>query len=64
MGAAYNILGKQVQPQFLALGTIGAVLLAVVPKPWAAAAPKKDLVAAAAGSPEEEKFIREYVEKA
>lgn len=61
MGAAYNILGKSVPPQFLALGTIGAVVLLVVPKPWAPAVKKEAKIEAA--SKDEEDFIKKYLEK-
>lgn len=61
MGAAYIILGKSIAPQYLALGTVGAVLALVVPKPWNST-PKKEATIAA-GSSEEEKFIKEYLEK-
>lgn len=61
MGASYNILGRAVAPHFLALGTIGAVVLLVVPKPWNAT-PKKE-AKIEASSPEEEKFIKEYLDK-
>lgn len=61
MGAAYNILGRAIPPHQLALGTIGAVVLLVLPKPWAAT-PKKE-AKIEASSPEEENFIIQYLEK-
>lgn len=61
MGAAYNILGKTVPPHQLALGTIGAVVLLVLPKPWATT-PKKEAKIDAANA-DEEKFIKAYLEK-
>lgn len=61
MGAAYVILGKSVAPQYLALGTLGTVVALVMPKPWGAA-PKKEATIGA-GSAEEEKFVKEYLEK-
>lgn len=61
MGAAYQILGRAVPPHQLALGTIGAVVLLVMPKPWAAA-PKKEAKIEAANA-DEEKFIKQYLEK-
>ncbi|ODQ44672.1 hypothetical protein PICMEDRAFT_18075 [Pichia membranifaciens NRRL Y-2026] len=61
MGAAYNILGKAVPPHQLALGTIGAVVLLVLPKPWATT-PKKEAKIDAANA-DEEKFIKAYLEK-
>ncbi|GMM31988.1 F1F0 ATP synthase subunit K [Martiniozyma asiatica (nom. inval.)] len=61
MGAAYVILGKSVPPHFLALGTIGSVVALVMPKPWSSA-PKKEAKIEAASS-DEEKFIKNYLEK-
>jgi F-type H+-transporting ATPase subunit k len=61
MGAAYTILGKSVPPHFLAIGTIGAVVLLAAPKPWAAT-PKKEAKIEAANE-DEEKFIKAYLEK-
>lgn len=61
MGAAYNILGKSVPPHFLALGTIGAVVLLVAPKPWAPAVKREAQIDAS--SKEEETFIQEYLSK-
>lgn len=61
MGAAYTILGKSVPPQYLALGTIGAVVLLVAPKPWSAT-PKKEAKIEAANA-DEEKFVKEYLAK-
>lgn len=61
MGAAYQILGRSVPPHQLALGTIGAVVLLCLPKPWSAT-PKKEAKIEAA-NPDEEKFIKAYLEK-
>ncbi|CAR25291.1 ATP synthase subunit K [Lachancea thermotolerans] len=61
MGAAYNILGKTVQPHQLALGTLAAVSLLVVPNPFASSARKQPEIKAS--SEDEEKFIAEYLKK-
>lgn len=61
MGAAYTILGKAIPPHQLALGTIGAVVLLCLPKPWAPT-PKKEAKIDAANA-DEEKFIKEYLAK-
>lgn len=61
MGAAYNILGKTVQPYQLALGTIAAVSLLIVPNPFASSANKQPKIQAS--SEDEEKFIAEYLKK-
>lgn len=61
MGAAYTILGKSVAPQFLALGTIGAVVALVAPKPWATVVKKEAKIEAA--NKDEEEFIKNYVAK-
>lgn len=61
MGAAYTILGKSVPSHQLALATLGAVVFYVVPKPWAAAPPKHPSINAS--SPEEEKFVTEWLAK-
>lgn len=61
MGAAYNILGKSVPPHFLALGTIGAVVLLVAPKPWAPATKREATIDAS--SKDEEDFIKAYLAK-
>ncbi|WPK26726.1 hypothetical protein PUMCH_004086 [Australozyma saopauloensis] len=61
MGAAYTILGRSVPPHYLALATIGAVGLVVAPKPWGNA--KEAHAPINASSPEEEKFVKEFVAK-
>ncbi|SCV00625.1 LAME_0G10990g1_1 [Lachancea meyersii CBS 8951] len=61
MGAAYHILGRTVQPHQLALGTIAAVSMLVVPNPFASSSAKQ--VEIKANSKEEEKFIAEYLQK-
>ncbi|GMM35453.1 hypothetical protein DASC09_027780 [Saccharomycopsis crataegensis] len=60
MGSAYIILGKKVLPWQLSAATIGAVVAIAAPKPWGkvAATPAID-----ASSPEEEKFVKEYLKK-
>lgn len=60
MAAAYKILGRSVPPHYLALATIGAVVFVVVPKPWAA---KEAHPAIKASSPEEEKFVKDFIAK-
>ncbi|GMG25152.1 unnamed protein product [Ambrosiozyma monospora] len=61
MGSAYQLFGKVIQPYQLSLGTLGAVLLLVAPKPWSV---KPKLEAKIdASSPEEEKFITEFLAK-
>lgn len=61
MGAAYNILGRSVPPHHLALATLGAVVFGVAPKPWGSAAPAHPQINAS--SPEEEKFVKEWLAK-
>lgn len=61
MGAAYNILGKSVQPHVLALGTLGALVFVTIPKPWGPAKPTHPAINAA--SPEEEKFVKDFLAK-
>ena len=56
MGAAYHIFGKTVQPHQLALATLGSVVLLVIPKPWT-------VKPAHASSPEEDKFVKEWLAK-
>ncbi|CAK9436799.1 uncharacterized protein LODBEIA_P13210 [Lodderomyces beijingensis] len=60
MGAAYHIMGKTVQPHQLALATLGLVSLLVLPNPFAAK-PKHPSINAS--SPEEEKFVKAFLEK-
>lgn len=61
MGSAYLIAGKEVPAHYLSLATLGAVVFFVVPKPWG---PKKPLHPAInASSPEEEKFVTEWLAK-
>nr|C0HK66.1 RecName: Full=ATP synthase subunit K, mitochondrial [Ogataea angusta] len=58
---AYTLFGKAIPPHHLAIATIGTVVALVAPKPWSPKVklePKID-----ASSPEEEKFIKEYLEK-
>ncbi|KAG7660713.1 ATP19 [[Candida] subhashii] len=62
MGAAYTILGRTVQPHQLAIATLLGVVFIAVPKPWAPAAPAPT-PSINASSPEEEKFIKEYLAK-
>lgn len=61
MGAAYTILGRSVQPHQLALATLGAVVFVAAPKPWGPSAPKHPSINAS--SPEEEKFVKEWLAK-
>lgn len=61
MGSAYQILGRTYQPHQLALATLGLLTLMVIPKPFARKQPK--VVEIKADSKEEEKFIKEYLEK-
>lgn len=61
MGAAYTILGKSVQPHILALATLGAVVFVASPKPWGPA--KAAHPSINASSPEEEKFIKDFLAK-
>ncbi|KAI3402454.1 ATP19 [Candida oxycetoniae] len=60
MGAAYQIMGKTVQPHQLALATLGAVVLLVMPKPWKV---KPAHPSINASSPQEEKFVKAWLEK-
>ncbi|KAI5964031.1 ATP19 [Candida theae] len=60
MGAAYHIFGKTVQPHQLAIATLGSVVLLVIPKPWAV---KPTHPSINASSPEEEKFVKEWLAK-
>lgn len=61
MAAAYSILGRSVPSHQLALATLGAVVFLVIPKPWGPPAPKHPSVNAS--SPEEEKFVKEWLAK-
>ncbi|ODV84473.1 hypothetical protein CANARDRAFT_29022 [[Candida] arabinofermentans NRRL YB-2248] len=61
MAGAYTILGRAVPPHHLAIATIGTVVALVAPKPWTPKVknePKID-----ASSPEEEKFIKDFLAK-
>lgn len=61
MGAAYQILGKSVQPHVLSLATLGLVTFIAVPKPWGPAKPEHPAIEAS--SKEEEKFIQDFLAK-
>lgn len=61
MAAAYTILGKSVPAHYLSLATLGAVTLAVVPKPWAPGPPAHPAINAA--NADEEKFVRDFLAK-
>lgn len=61
MGAAYHILGRTVQPHQLAIATLGAVVFFTLPKPWGASKPTTPPISAS--SPEEEKFIKDFLAK-
>lgn len=61
MAVIYNIFGKQVASQYLALATIGAIALVAMPNPFASRKPRT--VEFNASSVEEEAFIRSYLEK-
>jgi F-type H+-transporting ATPase subunit k len=62
MGSAYTILGRTVPAHQISIATLSAALLVALPNPFASKAentPKID-----ASSPEEQKFIEEYLKKA
>ncbi|ODQ57090.1 hypothetical protein WICANDRAFT_65352 [Wickerhamomyces anomalus NRRL Y-366-8] len=61
MGSAYVIFGKTVPAHYISIATLSAALLVALPNPFAAAqtTPKIN-----ASSPEEEKFINDYLKKA
>ena len=61
MGAAYHILGRTVQPHQLAIATLGTVVFFTLPKPWGAPQPTTPPINAA--SPEEEKYIKDFLAK-
>lgn len=61
MAAAYQILGRSVQPHVLALATLGSVVYITLPKPWGP--PKPTHPAINASSPEEEKFVKDFLAK-
>ncbi|AQZ11499.1 ATP19 (YOL077W-A) [Zygosaccharomyces parabailii] len=61
MGHAYQILGRTCQPHQIAIATLGFVALLAAPNPFSKKQPKT--VDFSASSPEEEKFIKEYVQK-
>lgn len=61
MGSAYTILGRSIPSHQLAIATLSAVVLLVAPKPWGPPAPKHPSINAS--SPEEEKFVKEYLAK-
>ncbi|EMG49478.1 ATP19 ATP synthase subunit K [Candida maltosa Xu316] len=61
MGASYQVFGKTVQAYQLSLATLGGAALLVVPKPWGP--PKPTSPAINAASPEEEKFVKEWLAK-
>lgn len=61
MASAYQILGRSVPSHHLALATLGLVVYLVMPKPWGAAPPAHPAVNAS--SPEEEKFIQDFLAK-
>ncbi|KAK6197312.1 uncharacterized protein RJT21DRAFT_128645 [Scheffersomyces amazonensis] len=54
-------MGRTYQPHQLALATLGAVVFVLLPKPWAPAPPKHPSINAS--SPEEEKFVKEWLAK-
>lgn len=62
MGAAYQILGRAVQPHQLAIATLSLVVVGVAPKPWSgSSAPSHPQINSS--SPEEEKFVKEWLAK-
>ncbi|CUM63327.1 uncharacterized protein PRCAT00000898001 [Priceomyces carsonii] len=61
MTATYQILGRSVGSHQLALATLGAVVFLAVPKPWGP--PKATTPAINASSPDEEKFVKEWLAK-
>lgn len=60
MGSAYTILGKKVLPWQLLAATIGSVVFLAAPKPWNKVTKTHEI---GASSPEEEKFVKEYLKK-
>lgn len=61
MGNAYHILGRTVQPHQIAIGTLSLAALLAVPNPFAKKQPQS--LDFSSSSSDEEKFIKEYVEK-
>lgn len=61
MSGAYKIFGRTYQAHQLAIATLSVVALCVMPNPFAAKKPKT--VELNASSPEEEEFIKNYLEK-
>ena len=59
-GCCLSNFGKTFQPHQLALATLGSVVLLVLPKPWG---PSPTTPPIKASSPEEEKFIQEWLAK-
>lgn len=59
MGSAYQILGRTFQPHQLALATLGAISLVVMPNPFKGKSAKT--VEIKGDSKEEEQFIRDYL---
>ncbi|CEP24856.1 unnamed protein product [Cyberlindnera jadinii] len=62
MGSAYTILGRTVPAHQIAIGTLSAALLLAIPNPFAAAV--KPTPKIEASSPEEKKFIEDYLKQA
>ncbi|KAI5961393.1 ATP19 [Candida pseudojiufengensis] len=60
MGAAYTIFGRQVPSHQLAIATLSLVALLVVPNPFATKPAHPPIKAS---SPEEEKFVKEWLAK-
>ncbi|KAI5954636.1 ATP19 [Candida jiufengensis] len=60
MGSAYTIMGRSVPSHQLAIATLCAVGLLVVPNPFASKPAHPPIKAS---SPEEEKFVKEWLAK-
>lgn len=61
MGATYNVLGRAVPSHYLAIATIVSVVFVAAPKPWNNVKLAHPPINAA--SPEEEKYVKEYLAK-
>ncbi|CCE65653.1 hypothetical protein TPHA_0M00780 [Tetrapisispora phaffii CBS 4417] len=61
MGGAYTIFGRSFPSHQLALATIGLMGLLIAPNPFAKKEESK--IDFKASSPEEEKFIKDYIKK-
>lgn len=61
MAAGYTILGRTVHAHQLSIATLSAVAFIAAPKPWGPPAPTHPQILAS--SPEEEKFIKDFLAK-